>query len=300
MFCLHAGEVNRGHRYTGVYSQVKADKGYLTFFLGRDDGDLKWHKSKILAVLLVTLMLLAVGCSGGTPDNGQIQDADGKVQKPPAQSQSVSPVEPGEKKVPAGLLAATVTRVVDGDTLVVRLKDGKSETVRLIGVNTPESTREVEPYGKEASAYTRSRLDGRRIWLERDVQERDHYGRILAYAWLEPPAGDKPGEDAVRSRMFNAELLLKGYAQVMTVPPNVKYADLFVRLQREAREKKRGLWGLEVKDREPYYIGNARSKKFHRPDCEYGRQTAPDNRVRFATKEKALDAGYEPCNACKP
>ncbi|MDQ0287606.1 micrococcal nuclease [Desulfofundulus luciae] len=258
------------------------------------------HKPKILAVLLVTLMLLAAGCAGRTPDTGQVPDTSGKGQKPPAQSQPVSPVEPGEEKGPAGLVAATVTRVVDGDTLVVRLKDRKSETVRLIGVNTPESTREVEPYGKEASAYTRSRLDGRRIWLERDVQERDHYGRILAYVWLEPPGGVNPAEDVIRSRMFNAELLLKGYAQVMTVPPNVKYADLFVQLQREAREKKRGLWGLEVKDREPYYIGNARSRKFHRPDCEYGRQTAPGNRVRFATREEALDAGYEPCNACKP
>ncbi|SHJ12172.1 thermonuclease family protein [Desulfofundulus thermosubterraneus] len=261
---------------------------------------MKWHKSRILAVLLVTLMLLAAGCSGCTPDNGQIPDTDGKRQKPPAQSQYALPVEPGEKKVPARLVAATVTRVVDGDTVIVRLQNGKSETVRLIGVNSPESTREVEPYGKEASAYTRSRLDGRRIWLERDVQERDHYGRILAYVWLEPPGGVDPAEDEIRSHMFNTELLLKGYAQVMTVPPNVKYADLFVQLQREAREKKRGLWGLEVKDKEPYYIGNARSKKFHRPDCEYGRQTAPDNRVRFATREKALDAGYEPCNVCKP
>lgn len=129
--------------------------------------------------------------------------------------------------------------MVDGDTVHVVLANGREEKVRFIGVDTPESTREVEPYGKEAAAYTRSRLDGRKVWLEKDVAERDKYGRLLAYAWLSPPKGD--GEAEVRAKMFNAELLLQGCAQVMTVPPNVKYADLFAKLQREAREAGKGL-----------------------------------------------------------
>lgn len=141
------------------------------------------------------------------------------------------------------LHAATVVRTVDGDTFVARLGDGREERVRLIGVDTPESTTRVEPYGREASAFTRRALQGRRVFLELDVQERDRYGRLLAYAWLERPRGREASE--IRRAMFNAVLLTEGYAQLLTVPPNVRYADVFVALQREAREQGRGLWGLE-------------------------------------------------------
>jgi len=217
-------------------------------------------------------------------------------------------------------LPARVTGVVDGDTVHVRLENGKAEKVRFIGVDTPESTHEVEPYGKEAAAYTKKRLEGRTVYLELDVGERDKYGRLLAYVWFSPPKGD--GEAEVRAKMFNAELLLEGYAQVMTVPPNVKYADLFVKLQREAREAEKGLWGAAagaaaaggvagssaptVKQSGgtsaagAKYIGNARSKKFHRPDCEWAQKIAPENRVEFRTREEAVEAGYVPCKVCNP
>ncbi len=128
-----------------------------------------------------------------------------------------------------------VVGVTDGDTIKVSM-GGKTETVRLIGVDTPETvhpSKPVEPYGPEASAYTKRRLSGQSVRLEFDVEERDHYGRLLAYVWL----GDE---------LFNATLVKDGYGQVLTIPPNVKYADQFVALQREARENNRGLWGLEV------------------------------------------------------
>ncbi|MGI9951517.1 thermonuclease family protein [Moorellaceae bacterium AZ2] len=140
-------------------------------------------------------------------------------------------------------LTARVRQVVDGDTIYVDLPGGREEKVRFIGVNTPESQGKVEPYGKEAAAYTEKRLRGRTVYLELDAGERDKYGRLLAYVWLEPPRD--ASEDEVRCKMFNAELLLAGYAQVMTVPPNVKYASLFVKFQREAQEKGQGLWGLK-------------------------------------------------------
>lgn len=213
-------------------------------------------------------------------------------------------------------LSARVTGVVDGDAVHVRLENGKEEKVRFIGVDTPESTREVEPYGKEAAAYTTKRLNGQTVYLELDVGERDKYGRLLAYVWLSPPEND--GEAEVRAKMFNAELLLEGYAQVMTVPPNVKYADLFAKLQREAREAEKGLWGvaaaggaagssaLSVKQSGAApaagakYIGNVRSKKFHRPDCEWAQKIAPGNRVEFKTRDEAVEAGYVPCKVCNP
>ncbi len=146
-----------------------------------------------------------------------------------------------------GLIKAYVTKVADGDTIKVEAF-GKTHTVRLIGVNTPETkhpTKGVEPYGPEAKKFTTKRLTGKIVWLELDVEERDKYNRLLAYVWLEKPV--KFSEEEIRTKMFNAILLLEGYAQVMTIPPNVKYADHFVKFQREAFEKRKGLWGLKSK-----------------------------------------------------
>ena len=122
-----------------------------------------------------------------------------------------------------------VRRVVDGDTFVL----GNGERVRLIGIDTPETVhprKPVEYYGKEASAFTKKMIEGKRIRLEYDVQKYDHYSRLLAYVYL--PDGT----------FLNAELIKQGYARIATFPPNVKYVDLFTRLQREARENNRGLW----------------------------------------------------------
>lgn len=80
--------------------------------------------------------------------------------------------------------------------------------------------------------------------MEFDVQEKDRYGRLLAYVWLEKPS--QITDEEIRTKMFNAILLLEGYAQVMTVQPNVKYVDYFLQYQREAMEAGRGLWGLAV------------------------------------------------------
>jgi micrococcal nuclease len=124
-----------------------------------------------------------------------------------------------------------VVRVVDGDTVHVRVGD-RVEKVRYIGVNTPEihhPRRGEEPGGRQAYEVNRRLVEGKRVRLELDVQARDRYGRLLAYVW----AGDT---------MINAELLRLGYAQVMTVPPNVRHQSLFLRLQRAAREAGRGLW----------------------------------------------------------
>jgi micrococcal nuclease len=128
-------------------------------------------------------------------------------------------------------LEGAVVRVVDGDTIHVRIGT-RIEKVRYIGVNTPEvhhPTRGEEPGGRTALELNRRLVAGRSVRLELDVQERDRYGRLLAYVW-------------VGNLMVNAELVRRGYAQVMTVPPNVRYQDLFLRLQREAREAGRGLW----------------------------------------------------------
>jgi len=129
-----------------------------------------------------------------------------------------------------------VTRVVDGDTIIVDL-NGTEERVRLIGIDTPESVhpdkeKNVE-YGQIASAYTKNKLEGKQVYLEFDVQERDQYGRLLAYVYVD-------GE------MFNKTLLEQGHAKVATYPPNVKYVDEFTVLQQEAREQKKGIWNYKT------------------------------------------------------
>jgi len=131
----------------------------------------------------------------------------------------------------AGPLDGAVVRVVDGDTIHVRI-GSRVEKVRYIGVNTPElhhPTRGEEAGGREAAEVNRRLVAGKRVRLELDVRERDRYGRLLAYVWV--------GE-----LMVNAELVRRGYAQVMTVPPNVRYQELLLKLQRDARDAGRGLW----------------------------------------------------------
>jgi micrococcal nuclease len=128
-------------------------------------------------------------------------------------------------------VAGEVVKVVDGDTIHVRVA-GRVEKVRYIGVNTPEvhhPSKGEQPGGREAAALNRALVAGRQVRLELDVQERDRYGRLLAYVWI--------GET-----MVNAELVRRGYAQVMTIPPNVRHQEFLVKLQRDARQAERGLW----------------------------------------------------------
>jgi micrococcal nuclease len=133
---------------------------------------------------------------------------------------------------PPGLTQAKVRRVVDGDTIEVDIQ-GKFYTVRYIGIDTPETVhpnRPVECFGKEASRRNRQLVAGKVVGLEKDVSETDRYGRLLRYVWVD-------------GQMVNAVLVAEGYARTYTYPPDVKYAHLFMQLEREAREANRGLWG---------------------------------------------------------
>ncbi|MDW8032325.1 MAG: thermonuclease family protein [Aquificaceae bacterium] len=141
-----------------------------------------------------------------------------------------------------------VTRVVDGDTFQCRLGSGEEVKVRLVGIDTPESSpnpkarreserggrsmEEIIRMGKEAKRFTENHLrSGERVYLEFDLQRTDRYGRLLAYVWL----SDR--------KMLNELLVREGYAQVYTIPPNVKYQERLLSAQRKAREEGKGLWG---------------------------------------------------------
>jgi len=127
---------------------------------------------------------------------------------------------------------ASVTRVVDGDTVEVRL-GGEVEDVRYIGVDTPETVKPDTPvqcFGPQASAFNHRFVEGRRVRLVFGVERRDVYGRLLAYVYL-------------GRRFVNAELLRRGLARTLTIPPNDRYAGRFKRLEVAAARSGRGLWG---------------------------------------------------------
>src|SRR3954451_12319572 len=126
-----------------------------------------------------------------------------------------------------------VTRVVDGDTIHVAL-GGADETVRYIGIDTPESVKPNTPvqcFAEAASAANRRLVDGRRVVLTFDAERRDRYGRLLAYVRR---AGD--------GVFVNEQLVRDGYARTLTIPPNVRFAERFAGLARQARDDGRGLW----------------------------------------------------------
>jgi micrococcal nuclease len=131
-----------------------------------------------------------------------------------------------------GETEAEVVRVVDGDTIEVSL-GGETEDVRYIGVDTPESVTPGEPvecYGREAGSFNERLVAGREVRLRFDAERRDDYGRLLAYVYVGP-------------QLVNAELVRRGYARTLTIPPNDTRADLFARLEDAAGSAGRGLWG---------------------------------------------------------
>lgn len=127
-----------------------------------------------------------------------------------------------------------VTKVVDGDTIVV---NGEF-TVRLVGIDTPETVdprRPVGCFGKEASNKTKELLSGQEVIMQKDVSDVDKYKRLLRYIFLPLPDGN--------TLFVNDYLVREGYAKSLTYPPDVKYSEQFRQAEREARENNRGLWG---------------------------------------------------------
>lgn len=137
--------------------------------------------------------------------------------------------EPGDG---AATAVAPVTRVVDGDTIEVRL-GGVVEDVRLIGIDTPETVKPDTPvqcFGPRASRFAKRLLEGRRVRLVFGAERRDAYGRLLAYVYL-------------GRRFVNPVPVRRGLARALTIPPNDRFAPLFRRLERRAALTGRGLWG---------------------------------------------------------
>jgi len=128
---------------------------------------------------------------------------------------------------------ATVTRVVDGDTVVASI-GGRTERVRYIGMDTPEDVKPGTPvqcYSRAAAAANRRLVAGQRVRLVQDAEARDRYGRLLAYVYR-----------ASDGLFVNEELVRRGYARPLTIPPNVAHEGEIARLAASARRAGRGLW----------------------------------------------------------
>lgn len=172
------------------------------------------------------LFLLSSSCAG----------TDAKRQPSAAISPSVSPSSPQLSK--AAGVPALVTRVIDGDTIEVRVGN-RLVDVRLIGMDTPESVHPTvadECFGAAAARYARTILENQEVVLTFDVERRDLYDRTLAYVWID-------------DELFNAEIVRAGYAQSYTVPPNVLHAEEILHAQREARRSNVGLWNKCIDSR---------------------------------------------------
>jgi endonuclease YncB( thermonuclease family) len=160
----------------------------------------------LLAVVVLVALVLAVRARGGDGGGGDPPGDDGR---------------------------ASVVRVVDGDTVEVRI-GGREETVRLIGIDTPETVdprSPVECFGEEASQRTKALLpEGTEVRLVADVEARDRYDRLLAYVYRDD------------GTFVNLALVEDGYASVSTYPPNVAHAGEFVAAAARARDEGRGLW----------------------------------------------------------
>ena len=186
---------------------------------------IRWRARRSLTLVLLVLAVLVGGCTG------LVRDGHGGGSAEPRR-QTTGAERAAWPKPPKDAVAGRVERVVDGDTFVAAV-GGRRERVRIIGVDTPETVapnRPVEPYGRQASDFAKKELTGQTIRLAGDAEPRDRYGRLLAYVWL------------ADGTFWNALLAAEGYAQQLTIPPNVTYADLFRRLVAEARQHDRGLW----------------------------------------------------------
>jgi micrococcal nuclease len=165
-------------------------------------------------VLLVIALAVTAGCgsSGGSSGSGSTPTGPGAVEG-----------------------NAEVVRVVDGDTIVVSI-GGQEERVRLIGIDAPESVRPdtpVECWGEEASVTTTDLLpEGTPIRLERDVEARDRFDRLLAYV-----------HRSADGLFVNLELARLGAADSLTIEPNTAYEDQIAGAVADARRAGRGLWG---------------------------------------------------------
>ncbi|MFC1875881.1 thermonuclease family protein [Thermodesulfobacteriota bacterium] len=191
--------------------------------------------------------------------------------------------------LPAHVLAMDayhVRRVVDGDTLLL----DNNRFVRYIGINAPEvqhGNEHAEPFGFEAKTHNVRLVGNREIYLMYGQEKMDRYGRGLAYVYTP------------ENVFINQMMLEQGWAYYLFKSPNLRFHDLFLKVQRLAMQRQQGMWcGWKVQALN--LVGSKRSRRFHRETCSFGAQIGKSNRIIFTSLWEAFWAGYAPCKRCFP
>lgn len=186
--------------------------------------------------------------------------------------------------------AFPIEKVVDGDTVVIH-RAGQSVTVRLIGVDTPETMHPQKPaeaFGKEASAFARNLLLGESVYLLPDEKrEEDRHGRLLAYLYRAPDG-----------LFVNLEIVRQGYGRTLTRIP-FQHMALFQHYERQAQEAEKGLWGQPAEEPDNpagagMVYGTRTGKKYHREGCRWLSKSKIPLSLTEAKKR------YSPCFICEP
>lgn len=177
----------------------------------------------------------------------------------------------------------TVIKIIDGDTVELAGR----ETVRLVGIDTPEHG---EPYSEKAKAFLADLILDRRVRIETGYRKRGEYGRLLGYVYID-------------TLFVNAEILRQGLGHIYLFPDN-RHADSIMEAlftaQHEAMAAGVGIWSLPPYMEEEYYIGNLPNMRFHRQQCPAAKSIPDNHMIIFKTREEAFHEGYSPCRNCKP
>lgn len=285
---------------------------FFSIMILRGRNTMKW-KNKIAVFVGATLFCCSIfaGCDDINIENIAVEDVQEQYIDTEYEEVQNTEIENNNTNN-EDIETVEVASVVDGDTIKVYL-GGERYTIRMIGIDTPES---VHPdaskntiYGQKASDYAKQNIEkGQTVYLSKDVSDRDKYDRLLRYVWLEKPT-DVNDENEIREKMYNARVVLDGYANVYEYAPNNTLYNLFLSFEAEAAQNNRGLWaenGLNTENiekeeaqkeaEEDIFIGNKNSKKLHSSHCTDLPQEK--NRVYFDSKEEAIEQGYEVDSRC--
>jgi micrococcal nuclease len=173
-------------------------------------------------------------------------------------------------------------QIIDGDT--IELTGG--DRLRLLGLDTPEKG---DLFSDSARAFLGNLILGKNLNVVYGKRRRDGYGRLLGYIFLD-------------SIWVNKEIIRNGLASLYLFEDNLDDSlrvNELLAAQNEAMESGRGIWSLKHPE-EPYYVAKKGSFRFHRPDCRSVRQAAPEELIRFSSRQEPFRLGYSPCRNCRP
>lgn len=227
--------------------------------------------------VLYLLLLLTTACAPSTS----------APQNTPQEIVNAHPQQTAQQNMPKRI-TAKVVETIDGDTIKVSI-NGTTETVRFLLIDTPETkhpSKPVQPFGPEASKFTADLLNGKKVDLEKDISERDKYGRLLFYVYVD-------------GKSVQEQLLEKGLARVAIYPPDVKYVDQYRVIQDKAQKGGIGIWSIENYAQEDGYHTDAQ-KPSPQPAPIPAPQPTPYQNVYYKNCSQARAAGVAPIYQGEP